>query len=213
MTTPQLEAAKQQMLRSHLEGRGIHDRRVIAAMARVPRERFVAKAIRDQTYADRALAIICGQTISQPFIVGLMTQALELSGPETVLEIGTGSGYQTAILAELAREVISLERHRDLSIQAGHVLQELGYRNVTLRLADGTLGWTDRAPYDRIIVTAAAAKCPVPLFEQLKDGGILVIPVGGSDCQVLEAIRKVEGSPQVTNLSRCRFVPLVGSES
>ena len=182
-------------------------------MARVPRERFVPEAMREEAYADRALAIGCGQTISQPFIVALMTQALELSGQETVLEIGTGSGYQTAVLAESARDVMSLERHADLVTQAGEVLKELGYDNVTLRFADGTLGWTERAPYDRVIVTAAAAKCPAPLFDQLKDGGILVIPVGGQSYQVLEAIRKVGNSPQVVSLSRCRFVPLVGAES
>jgi len=201
------------MLRNHLQRRGIHDQRVLEAMARVPRERFVSEAMRDQAYADRALAIGCGQTISQPFIVALMTQALELSGEETVLEVGTGSGYQTAILAELARDVISLERHADLSTQAGDVLRELGYDNVALHFADGTLGWPDRAPYDRVIVTAAAAKCPAPLFDQLKNRGILVIPVGGQDYQVLEAIHKVGDSPQVVDLSRCRFVPLIGAES
>ncbi len=140
-----------------------------------------------------------------------MTQVLDLSGRELVLEIGTGSGYQTAILAELAREVISIERHAALTAQAEAVLASLGYANVTLLIGDGTLGWPERAPYDRIIVTAAAAVCPPPLFAQLAEGGILVIPVGGKDHQTLQVIRKEGGHPQAANISGCRFVPLVGS--
>jgi protein-L-isoaspartate(D-aspartate) O-methyltransferase len=166
---------------------------------------------REQAYADRALPIDCGQTISQPFMVALMTQVLELSGDELVLEVGTGSGYQTAILAELAREVISMERHAELTRQAGTVLASLGYTNVTLLTGDGTLGWPPRAPYDRIMVTATAAQCPPPLFAQLAEGGILVIPLGDRSYQTLQAIRKVEGEPQAANISGCRFVPLVGS--
>ncbi len=210
MSTPDFQAARQQMLRKQLRNRGIDDPQVLAAMAKVPRQRFVSQEMRAQAYADRALAIDCCQTISQPYIVGLMTQALELSGQETVLEIGTGSGYQTAILAELAREVVSVERHAELSEQAGAVLDALGYRNVTLVAGDGTLGWADRSPFDRIIVTAAAATCPPALFEQLAEGGILVIPVGGRDCQTLQAIRKVGGHEKTANLAACRFVPLVG---
>jgi protein-L-isoaspartate(D-aspartate) O-methyltransferase len=141
-----------------------------------------------------------------------MTQALELSGTQKVLEIGTGSGYQTAILAELACEVISVERHPELSQQAGAVLSDLGYQNVTLLTGDGTLGCPDRAPFDRIMVTAAAAQCPPPLFAQLEEGGLLVIPLGGREYQTLEAIRKVGGRPQSVNLSACRFVPLLGAE-
>ncbi|OHB84418.1 MAG: protein-L-isoaspartate O-methyltransferase [Planctomycetes bacterium RBG_16_64_12] len=212
MATPAFEDARQQMLRKQLERRGIGDRRVLAAMGRVPRERFVSEETRDQAYADRALPIGCGQTISQPYIVGLMTQALRCSGRETVLEIGTGSGYQTAVLAELAGEVISVERHAGLSKQAGALLAALGYRNVTLAVGDGTLGWPSRSPYDRILVTAAAERCPPALFEQLKEGGILVIPIGGHDYQTLQAIRKVAGSPMSTTLSPCRFVPLVGAQ-
>jgi len=212
MTGPELEAARQQMLRKQLQLRGIHDRHVLEAMARVPRERFVAGESRQQAYADRALAIGCGQTISQPYIVALMTQALELSGREKVLEIGSGSGYQTAILAELAGEVISIERHTDLSAKAGALLTELGYRNVTLACGDGTLGWPAQAPYQRIIVTAAAARWPTALFEQLGEGGILVMPIGGRDYQTLQAIRKVSGTPQTVNLSPCRFVPLIGAQ-
>lgn len=206
-----LETAREQMLRKQLQRRGIHHQGVLAAMAKVSRERFIAPELRDEAYADRALAIDCSQTISQPYIVGLMTQALELSGPQKVLEIGTGSGYQTAILAELARQVVSVERHAVLSQQAGRILSELGYRNVTLVTGDGTLGCPDRSPFDRIIVTAAAAEYPPTLFEQLEEGGILVIPLGGRDYQTLQAIRKVAGRPQAMNLSACRFVPLVGA--
>ncbi len=205
-----LEAAKEQMLHRQLQRRGIHDQGVLAAMAKVPRERFIAPESHNDAYTDRALAIDCSQTISQPYMVGLMTQALELSGKEKVLEIGTGSGYQTAILAELAAEVVSVERHAELSRQAGAVLSELGYRNVTLETGDGTLGCPDRSPFDRVIVTAATVEYPPTLFEQITDGGILVIPLGGRDYQTLQAIRKVAGRPQAVNLSACRFVPLVG---
>lgn len=207
-----LEAAKQQMLRNQLQRRGIHDQAVLAAMAKVPRERFVAPELRDEAYADRALAIDCCQTISQPYIVAVMSQALECSGQEKVLEIGTGSGYQTAILAELAREVISIERHAELSAQAKAVLSELGYQNVTLIVGDGTLGWPEQAPYDRVIVTAAAAKFPPALFEQLADGGILVIPTGGPSYQTLQSIRKTGDSPNTLDLLPCQFVPLVGAQ-
>jgi protein-L-isoaspartate(D-aspartate) O-methyltransferase len=212
MTDADLQAAKKNMLHRQLEQRGIRDPRVLAAMTKVPRERFLALEQLPESYADRALPIPCGQTISQPYIVGLMTQALQLTGVERVLEIGTGSGYQTAILAELAADVISMERHPDLSIEAADRLASLGYRNVTLRTGDGTLGWPDQAPYDRILVTAMATRCPPPLFEQLSEDGILVIPLGSRDYQMLQAIRKVNGAPQATSLSPCRFVPLIGME-
>jgi len=212
MTADDLQTAKQKMLRVHLRGREIHDRRVLDAMGRVPREEFIGEELRSQAYADQALAIDCSQTISQPFIVALMSQALDLSGSERVLEIGTGSGYQTAVLAELAEEVISIERHEQLSADAGVALEELGYSNITLVVYDGTKGWPSRAPYDRVIVTAAAARCPAPLFDQLKEGGILVIPLGGSSSQVLQSIRKVGGRPKTKGLSGCRFVPLIGAQ-
>jgi protein-L-isoaspartate(D-aspartate) O-methyltransferase len=205
-------SAKQDMIRRQLRGRGIKDRRVLEAMEKVPRERFVLDECRDLAYSDRALAIHCGQTISQPYIVALMTEALELTGTEDVLEIGTGSGYQAAILAELAHRVISLERHEDLSRSAGERLEALGYENVTLVHGDGTLGWPEDAPFDRIIVTAAASSTPAPLFDQLVEGGILVIPLGASDYQVLQAIHKRSGSPHPVSLSPCRFVPLIGAK-
>jgi len=212
MSTPDLQHAKEQMLHKHLRRRGIHDARVLDAMARVPRECFVDPSMRDQAYADRAMAIRCGQTISQPYVVALMTQALELAGQEKVLEVGTGSGYQTALLAELVREVVSIERHAELLEEARTRLRELGYQNVTLINGDGTLGWPERAPYDRIVVTAAAAACPPALFEQLAEGGIMVIPIGTPDSQMLQAIRKIDNRPKVADLSLCRFVPLVGAQ-
>jgi protein-L-isoaspartate(D-aspartate) O-methyltransferase len=198
------------MVVEQLAERGIRDARVLAAMERVPRERFIDAGQADQAYADRALSIDCGQTISQPYIVGLMSEALSLAGTEKVLEIGTGSGYQTAVLAELAAHVVTIERHRDLSERAQAVLVELGYHNVTFLVGDGSQGWPALAPYDRIMVTAAAADVPPALVEQLAENGILVIPLGDREGQVLEAVRKVNGRMQASALSGCRFVPLVG---
>jgi protein-L-isoaspartate(D-aspartate) O-methyltransferase len=212
MTDLDLQVAKDDMLRRQLRQRGISDRRVLEAIEAVPRERFVPAEIRHDAYADRALPIDCGQTISQPYIVGLMSEALQLTGSELVLEIGTGSGYQTAILARLAREVVSIERHAALMVQAKALLAELGYANVTLLTGDGTLGCPERAPYDRIIVTAMAAKCPPPLWGQLAEGGTIVIPLGGKEAQTLQLIRKEAGQPVAANLSACRFVPLIGAE-
>ncbi len=212
MSDADLQTAKFNMLRRQLSGRGIRDQRVLTAMGKVPRERFVPAEWQNEAYADRALSIDCGQTISQPYMVALMTEALELSGTEKVLEIGTGSGYQTAILAELAAEVVSVERHALLSQQAAKILQDLGCQNVELYVGDGTLGWPDRSPYDRIMVTAMAAQCPPPLFEQLAEGGIIMIPIGGYEHQMLHAIKKVSGAPETTILTGCRFVPLIGSQ-
>jgi len=209
---PDFTSQRLEMVRRQLRARGITDRRVLAAMARVPRERFVLPEMRHLAYADRALTIDCGQTISQPYIVALMTQALELEGDEKVLEVGTGSGYQTAVLAELAREVVSIERHKWLSEKAGRVLAGLGYENIKLLVGDGSLGAPAEAPFDRIMVTAMASRCPPALFEQLREGGVLVMPIGGTDYQTLQAIRKVEGAPQTEVLSACRFVPLVGAQ-
>ena len=200
------------MVQRQLRRRGIGDARVLAAMGRVPREQFVPPPFRSEAYADCALAIDCGQTISQPYMVALMTEALQLSGGEKVLEIGTGSGYQAAVLAELARQVVSIERYAELSARAGAVLEELGYRNVTLLTGDGTLGWPAGAPYDRILVTAAAQRAPEALLTQLAEGGILVVPVGSRSVQTLEAIRRVGDAFETVELSSCRFVPLVGAE-
>lgn len=202
-------AARERMLRHDLRGRGIRDERVLAAMARVPREEFVQAEDSGAAYADCALPIDCGQTISQPYIVALMTEALHLRGDERVLEIGTGSGYQTALLAELASDVTSIERHGWLSQQAGERLRRLGYTNVRLLVGDGSLGAPAFAPFDRILITAAAPECPPVLWEQLREGGILVGPFGGWDNQWVEEIHKVGGKQVGQGLVACRFVPFV----
>jgi protein-L-isoaspartate(D-aspartate) O-methyltransferase len=200
------------MVERQLRRRGIRDPRVLTAMGRVPREQFVPPPFRSEAYADCALGIDCGQTISQPYMVALMTEALQLSGGEKVLEIGTGSGYQAAVLAELVRQVLTIERYGELSARAGEVLDRLGYRNVTLLTGDGTLGWPAGAPYDRILVTAAAQRAPEPLLAQLTEGGILVVPVGSRSVQTLQAIRRLADGVEAIELSACRFVPLVGAE-
>jgi protein-L-isoaspartate(D-aspartate) O-methyltransferase len=207
-----LEPARQAMLRQ-LFARGIKSTRVLAAMDRVPRERFVPDDLRHLAYADRALPIDCAQTISQPYIVALMTESLGLRGSEHVLEIGTGSGYQAAVLAELAGSVVSIERHPDLSRSAERALAACGYTNVTLVIGDGTSGWPEGAPYDRILVAAAAAHIPPALDEQLAEGGTLVIPIGDTQSQVLEAFHKTAGKLHMQPLSGCRFVPLVGAQA
>lgn len=208
----ELQTTRDLMVLKHLMHRGIRDPRVLDAMRKVPRDRFVPPGGRDQAYADQALPVDCGQTISQPYIVALMTEAMELCGNERVLEIGTGTGYQTAILAELAREVVTIERHGELSEKAVLILEQLGYRNIEARVGDGTLGYPERAPFDAIMVTAAASHCPPALFAQLREGGIVVIPIGGRGVQTLEAIRKIDGAPSSRSLSACRFVPLIGEQ-
>jgi protein-L-isoaspartate(D-aspartate) O-methyltransferase len=202
-------AARREMVRQQLQQRGVVDRHVLEAIQRVPRHRFVTPGCEALAYDDRALPIDCGQTISQPLIVGLMTQALDLTGSQRVLEVGTGSGYQAAVLAELAAEVISIERHPELSAAAARVLDELGYANVSLVVGDGWLGWPPKAPYDRIIVTAAAEKCPPALLEQLADRGILVVPVGPDDAQELMRFERHGDRIESTWLTSCRFVPLL----
>src|SRR5262245_58880281 len=197
------------MVKHQLRARGVRDQCVLEAMERVPRERFIPGDSAFQAYEDRALPIDCNQTISQPIIVGMMTEALQLAGSEKVLEIGTGSGYQTALLAELAAEVFSIERHDELARQAQQRLNELGYRNVHVRTGDGSLGWAEEAPFDRIIITAAAEECPPALWAQLREGGILVGPFGPASEQALYALHKIGGQPQSRLLTGCRFVPLV----
>ncbi|HEX5105308.1 MAG TPA: protein-L-isoaspartate(D-aspartate) O-methyltransferase [Pirellulaceae bacterium] len=202
----QLRAA---MVEQQLARRGIRDQRVLAAMRRVPREAFVSAELAGTSYADSALPIDCEQTISQPVIVAMMTEALQLAGSERVLEIGTGSGYQTAILAELAAAVFSVERHAELSRQADVRLRKLGYENVFLKVGDGALGWPEEAPFDRIIVTAAAESCPPALWEQLVEGGVLVGPFGPAYDQALYETHKIGGQPQSRLLTGCRFVLLL----
>ncbi|HWB14384.1 MAG TPA: protein-L-isoaspartate(D-aspartate) O-methyltransferase [Pirellulales bacterium] len=202
---------KRQSLLGELSGQRVASPQVLAVMARVPREKFVDRRLKEMAYVDTALPIDCGQTISQPTIVAMMTEALCLTGHERVLEIGTGSGYQAAVLAELAGSVVTMERHAQLAQQAAKRLAELGYKNVLVLHADGSRGCPERAPFDRIIVTAAAAECPPALFEQLAEGGILVAPLGLGDWygQTLVQIRKVNGAPVRRELCGCMFVPLV----
>ena len=201
---------RRRMVEQQLARRGIVDPRVLSAMETIPREMFMPQDVRAEAYADRAAAIDCGQTISQPYIVALMTEALALSGREKVLEVGTGSGYQTAVLAQLAAGVVSIERHPALSNAAAATLRQLGIHNVELHVGDGTLGWPTDAPFDAIIVTAAAGVVPPALFQQLADGGRLVIPVGDDRSQSLQLVRKTAASIETTRLTGCRFVPLVG---
>jgi protein-L-isoaspartate(D-aspartate) O-methyltransferase len=206
-----LEIEREKLI-EHLR-REISDERVLSAMARVRRELFVPGSSRHLAYEDRPLPIGEGQTISQPFIVALMTQALELVGTEKVLELGTGSGYQAAIIAELAREVITVERIHKLAQSARGTLKRLGYTNVKVHLATRTLGWRAEAPYDAIMVTAAAPRIPKELINQLVVGGRLVIPVGSRwEQDLLQVIKKKEGMT-IKNLTPCRFVPLIGEEA
>jgi protein-L-isoaspartate(D-aspartate) O-methyltransferase len=191
----------------------IRDERVLAAMARVPRERFVLPEEQYFAYEDRPLPIGFDQTISQPFIIALMTEALELSGNEKVLEVGTGSGYQSAILAELARLVITTERLLTLAESARRVLDSLGYTNIVVHQAEETLGWQREAPYDAIIVTAGAPRVPADLLAQLATGGRLVIPVGSRYVQELYKITKRRTKDLVENLGGCRFVSLIGKDA
>lgn len=194
----------------HLRERGITDERVLAAIADVPRERFVPAELLPDAYADIALPIGEGQTISQPYIVALMSEALHLSGEETVLEIGTGSGYQAAVLSKLCRHVVTVERLNALSEPTQELLLDLGYSNISYYIGDGTLGCQEEAPFDGILVTAAAPDIPNPLFRQLKEGGRLIIPVGTMESQSLLAIEKRNGLPVSEELCECRFVKLIG---
>ncbi len=203
-----LEEAKQRLFQ-HLR-REIKDERVLQAMARVPRELFVPSSSRSLAYEDIPLPIDMGQTISQPFIVALMTSALQLTGTEKVLEIGTGSGYQAAILAQLAWWVVTVERHQQLADAARKLLAELGYTNIEVHLAEKTLGWCKGAPYQAIIVTAGAPKVPHELLAQLAEGGRLLIPVGSHYDQELLKIVKRRGELLSQNLGPCRWVPLIG---
>ena len=202
--------ARNRMVESQLISRGIKDVRVLEAMRRVPRHRFVEEALVSQAYNDHPLPIGEKQTISQPYMVAMMTEALELHGNEKVLEIGTGSGYQTAILAELADKIYSIERIRSLSIKARKILDELGYFNVVLKVSDGTLGEKEEAPFDAIIVTAGSPDVPQPLVDQLAMGGRLVVPVGDRYTQSLMRIVRVKEGITKKDLGGCRFVNLLG---
>lgn len=207
---PDPTAARQLMVESQLRGRGVSDSRVLDAMLRVPRHEFVPEQHRSQAYEDHPLPIGDGQTISQPYIVALMLQSLQLKPSDKVLEIGTGSGYVTALLAELAAEVFSIERHPALADKAREGLSELGYRNVHVITGDGTLGLPDAAPFDAITVAAAAPDLPAALIAQLREGGRMIIPVGTAESQQLQFVRMINGQPVVTARELVRFVPLIG---
>ena len=205
-------AQRRAMVELQLRARGIRDERVLAAMSHVPRHEFVAVDYRDQVYEDHPIPIGEGQTISQPYIVAIMLQALALSSSDVVLEVGTGSGYLTALLAELTRQVYSVERHASLARTAQATLARLGYANVEVLVWDGGNGLPDRAPFDVIVVSAAAPQIPPPLFDQLREGGRMIVPVGPPQAQELQLVRKHGGQPVVSSMEGCRFVPLIGSE-
>jgi len=201
------------MIREDLLGRGVHDPAVLAAMREVPREAFVDEGMQELAYEDHPLPIAEGQTISQPYIVAYMTEALELSGTDRVLEIGTGSGYAAAVLSRIVTTVHTVERLGGLANSARRRLGMLGYTNIVVHEGDGTLGWQEHAPYDAIVVTAAAPQLPQPLLDQLAIGGRLVIPVGtSSDFQILARVLRVtEHDYRTEELCGVRFVPLIGA--
>jgi protein-L-isoaspartate(D-aspartate) O-methyltransferase len=203
---------REEMLRQQIEARGITDPRVLAAMRKVPRHVFVSEALWDQSYGDFPLPIGEQQTISQPYIVAEMTQALELTKDDRVLEIGTGSGYQATILAEIAYRVYTIERIRSLYLQARRLFDEMRLFNIVTRYGDGTKGWEEECPFDAIIVTAGAPVLPSALLGQLALGGRLVVPVGNQHTQDLIRITKDERGVHQTNLGGCRFVKLVGEQ-
>jgi protein-L-isoaspartate(D-aspartate) O-methyltransferase len=202
-------ALRQQMVATQLRARGISDQRVLDAFLRVPRHEFIPEAYRDRAYEDHPLPIGDGQTISQPYIVAIMLQALELQPSDKVLEVGTGSGYVTALLAEFTAKVYSIERHPALAAEAQRVLTALGYTDVEIVVGDGTAGLPSYAPYDSIIVSAASSELPPALFSQLREGGRMIIPLGPAESQQLQLIRMQNGHPQISLREACRFVPLI----
>lgn len=207
------EIARKRMVESQLIARGIRDRRVIEAMQKLPRHLFVEEAMAAQAYNDNPLPIGERQTISQPYMVALMTELLELKGKEKVLEIGTGSGYQAAVLAMLADRVCTIERIRPLALRARKVLDSLGLLNVNIKIDDGTCGWEEEAPFDAIVVTAGAPEIPPKLVAQLAPGGRLVVPVGDQFSQTLvRVLKKEDGSYAVEQSIGCRFVKLIGRD-
>jgi len=205
------EKERGRMVDEQLVSRGVKDERVLATMRKIPRHEFLPEAIRGMAYSDSALPLGEGQTMSQPYMVALMTELLGLKGPERVLEIGTGSGYQAAVLAELCEKVYTVERIKTLADKTRVQLDRLGYKRVAIKIYDGTYGWKEMAPFDAIIVTAGSPDIPAPLVEQLKEGGRMVIPVGDRyGQQLITVVRTAEG--MVTSRSiPCVFVPLIGN--
>ena len=212
-TQDEFTQQRQQMVRRQLAERGITDQRVLAAMRSVPRHCFVSSGQRSRAYEDQPLDIGCGQTISQPYIVAYMLQALSLLGDEKALEVGTGSGYQAALLGELCREVHTVERHASLVASATRALTDLGYTNVFVHHGDGSLGWPEGAPYDAEIAAAAAPQAPQLLLDQLSTPGRLVIPVGGPGKQVLQLWARRAGTLDYEELVPVAFVPMIGQQS
>ena len=206
-----LSDMRRKMVIDQLSGRDIKDRKVLDVFEKVPRHRFVDQKFCKDAYADHPLPIDNGQTISQPYMVALMVQLLDIKNIDKVLEIGTGSGYETAILAELAKEVFSVERFKGLTEKAGSVLKEMGYGNIRLKTGDGTIGWAEFAPFDKIVVTAAGETVPESLIEQLNSPGKLTMPVGSKFSQTLLALEKTEkGGIVKKEICECTFVPLIG---
>ncbi len=206
----ELEQQKRRMLQEQLMLRGISDKRVLGAFMKVPRHKFMPERYIDEAYGDYPVSIGEGQTISQPYMVALMSQCLEPQKTDKVLEVGTGSGYQAAILAELVNEVYTIERFSNFTKRAHRTLQDLGYTNIKLKVGDGSLGWKEFAPYNGIIVTCAAPSIPESLKEQLKENGRLIIPIGGSFSQTLKVFRKQKNIFTEEDICGCVFVPLVG---
>jgi protein-L-isoaspartate(D-aspartate) O-methyltransferase len=205
------EIARNRLIR-HLREKGITDEGVLAAFQSVPRHLFVDSAMRPQAYDDNALPIGCGQTISQPYIVALMTQALRLGKDDKILEVGTGSGFQAAILAQFSRRVYTIERQRELGDQSRKRLRAMGYENIVFKVGDGTVGWRQHAPFDRIVVTAGAPAVPGKLLSQLADPGILVIPQGDRAVQTLDVYEKKDGTVEREQIGSVVFVPLIGEQ-
>jgi protein-L-isoaspartate(D-aspartate) O-methyltransferase len=203
------QAERERMVRRQLAERGIREVRVLDAMSRVPRHEFIPETLRQEAYEDHPLPIGEGQTISQPYIVAAMLEHLALQATDRVLEVGTGSGYVTALLSLLCAEVYSVERHAQLAALAESTLHRFGYRNMKIRVGDGSQGWSEYAPFDAILVSAATPEMPPALFAQLREGGRLVVPVGPPSSQELQLIGKIAGEPEVRVLEGCRFVPLV----
>jgi len=207
-----LDARRVAMVELQLRQRGIRDERVLSAMTKVFRHEFVPPSLQDVAYQDQPLPIAEGQTVSQPYIVAEMLERLWLQASHKVLEVGTGSGYQTALLAELVAEVFSIERHPTLAEAARQVLERLGYNKVQLRVGDGSLGWPEAGPFDAIIVSAAVPQIPPSLVAQMKPGARLIAPVGTPEAQELQLIQLLEGEVIIRRLDGCRFVPLIGKE-
>ncbi len=208
--TTSYQKARKAMVERQLIPRGIQDRKVLDALGKVERHRFIPETLQGLAYADRPLPIDRQQTISQPYIVALMSQALEVGEDDVVLEIGTGSGYQAAILAEICKTVYTVEKYPELLDKASSILRKIGYKNVIGKIDDGTLGWPEHQPYDAIIVTAGAPNVPQPLIQQLKEGGRMVVPVGSDSSQEMLKLTRKEDCIAEKRLGGCRFVPLRG---